>query len=819
MGLTIRSISMSFTVGENVGPYRIIEQLGQGGMATVFKAYHAALDRYVALKVLHPAFLEDPNFLARFQREARVVAKLDHPNIVPIFDYAEHGGRPYLVMKFIEGATLKAALSHGLLTPDRILQIVEAVGAALSFAHKRGILHRDIKPSNVLLSDEGQIYLADFGLARIAQSGASTMTSDMILGTPQYISPEQALGKKDLDEGTDIYSFGVMLYELAVGKVPFSADTPFSVIHDHIYSPLPMPRAVNPTVSEELERVLLKALSKERADRYKDVGTLVEAFKHAWIESTPPMPLEIETTVKIEPHAPATSVEPTMRAEVPTPVPAVQTETPAEEDAAQAEPPVPAAKAGTPEEEETTQAEPIIPMAAEQTEISPAAEESAQAETPAPAEAVLPPVQKAPVPPSQKKFSWVWGSVAAVLVLACIVGLFGLRGIQRRRLSAAATQTAEVHAAVRTPTAKAIATKPPAYPMGVLFQANFDNGQVPEDWDMGSGGWSIKDGILCGNGHSFASAANGDVWKDYAVKFRMRLDSGTINLNLRQRPDSGELDRYFITVEKAGLNLNKQTAKTFQNNLATLDYFFPVGTWMDVTMVAQGNRVMILVNGVIVVDYTDSLSPFGTGTFTLETIENSAACVDSIVVSDLTGKPPFDLLYEQHFDTAQSLNGWEITNAEGKQNQSWLIKDGALCGSWHNWAVLKDMPLNDFAMTYRLSMKSGSAHLNFRVGEGYRYYTIIGPVDSEVSLSKDTKEQSGKSLAIGHVQILPDQWYDIMVNVIGGHIQFWVNHKAVYDFTDQAPLAGGRIGFESLDAQDICIDDLVITMPSLVQNP
>lgn len=275
---------MSFNVGEMVGPYRVIEQLGQGGMATVYKAYHAALDRYVALKVLHPALLEDPSFPKRFQREARLVARLDHPNIVPIFDYAEHDGRPYLVMKFIEGETLKARLARGPLDSEEIAEVVDTVGAALAYAHEHSILHRDIKPSNVLLATNGQIYLADFGLARIAQNGESTLTSDMILGTPQYISPEQALGKKDLDEGTDIYSFGVMLYELIVGKVPFSADTPFSVIHDHIYTPLPMPQIINPNVSEAIERVLLKALAKERRDRFEDVPALVEAFKNAWQE-------------------------------------------------------------------------------------------------------------------------------------------------------------------------------------------------------------------------------------------------------------------------------------------------------------------------------------------------------------------------------------------------------------------------------------------------------------------------------------------------------------------------------------------------------
>ena len=307
---------MTFAVGENVGPYRVIEQLGQGGMATVFKAYHAALDRYVALKVLHPAFLEDPNFLARFQREARLVAKLEHPNIVPIYDFSEHAGQPYLVMKFIEGETLKARLTNETLRAEDILRVVDAVGAALAYAHRQGILHRDVKPSNVILAEDGQIYLADFGLARIAQSGESTLSSDMILGTPQYISPEQAMGAKDLDARTDIYSFGVMIYEMVVGRVPFSSDTPFSIIHDHIYSPLPLPHEINPNISPELERMLLKALAKDREDRFSTIEEMVSAFRQAWTEqpiaprvspstreaaTIPPQPQAVSKTVSPPP--------------------------------------------------------------------------------------------------------------------------------------------------------------------------------------------------------------------------------------------------------------------------------------------------------------------------------------------------------------------------------------------------------------------------------------------------------------------------------------------------------------------------------------
>ena len=299
---------MPFQQGENVGPYRIIEQLGQGGMATVFKAYHPNLDRYVAIKVLHPAFKQDPQFLERFQREARVVAKLDHPNIVPVFDYADHNGQSYLVMKFIEGETLKAVLDRQWPSKEQILSIVGSVGNALAYAHGQGVLHRDVKPSNILLTESGNVYLADFGLARMAEAGESTLSGDQLLGTPQYISPEQARGGQDLDEGTDIYSFGIVLYQLAVGRVPYSSDTPFSIIHDHIYTPLPMPRSINDKIPEDLERVLLKALAKDRSDRFASVQDLVEAFDKAargispWDMQEAVAAIPVETTSDPEPE-------------------------------------------------------------------------------------------------------------------------------------------------------------------------------------------------------------------------------------------------------------------------------------------------------------------------------------------------------------------------------------------------------------------------------------------------------------------------------------------------------------------------------------
>lgn len=276
---------MVFTEGQMVGPYRIVAQMGQGGMATIYKAYHARLDRYVAIKVMHQAFLEDQNFITRFEREAQIVARLEHPHIVPVYDFAEHEGQPYLVMKFIEGQSLKAESEKQPLSLDDLLYVLPPIADALDYAHRQGVLHRDIKPSNIIIGSDGVPYLTDFGLARMAQLGESTISSDFLLGTPHYISPEQAMGRKDLDSRTDLYSLGVVLYELVVGRVPFSADTPFSVIHDHIYRALPLPSSINPEVTPEVEVVLVKALAKTPSDRYNTAAEMINAFRQA-VESS-----------------------------------------------------------------------------------------------------------------------------------------------------------------------------------------------------------------------------------------------------------------------------------------------------------------------------------------------------------------------------------------------------------------------------------------------------------------------------------------------------------------------------------------------------
>src|SRR5215213_11080604 len=286
--------------GQMLGHYRIIAQIGRGGMATVYKAYQASIDRYVAIKVLPSQLAESKEFAKRFQQEARIIASLEHSHILPVFDYGESDGVTYFVMRYLEAGTLKDRMEAGRPLPiDEIDRIFTQLADALGYAHSRGIVHRDLKPANALIDSHGNIFLTDFGIAKLLESASPRLTqTDAIMGTPAYISPEQAQALK-VDQRSDIYSFGIILYEMVTGRVPFIADTPLAVIIKHVSDPLPLPSSVKSDIPPSIEQVILKALAKDPKDRFSTAEEFVAAWKHA---------LEEAETVR---HAPETSSTPT----------------------------------------------------------------------------------------------------------------------------------------------------------------------------------------------------------------------------------------------------------------------------------------------------------------------------------------------------------------------------------------------------------------------------------------------------------------------------------------------------------------------------
>jgi serine/threonine-protein kinase len=260
--------------GKTLGKHRITEHLGSGGMAEVYKAYQPGLDRYVAIKALHSFLATEEDFLTRFQREAKVVAMLRHPNIIQVydFDYDEEFNVYHMVMEFIDGPTLKEHLlklaeeKRGVPIEEAV-HIVLSIANALDYAHQRGMVHRDIKPANVMFNEDNQVILTDFGIAKMVDMAGLTASGAMV-GTPAYMAPEQGMGQAG-DERSDIYSLGVVLYELVTGQLPFDADTFMGVVLKHINEPLTPPSAVNSNVPPEIERVVMKALAKEPTERYQ----------------------------------------------------------------------------------------------------------------------------------------------------------------------------------------------------------------------------------------------------------------------------------------------------------------------------------------------------------------------------------------------------------------------------------------------------------------------------------------------------------------------------------------------------------------------
>jgi serine/threonine protein kinase len=294
-------------VGKSLGRYHILEPLGEGGMAAVYKAYDTSLERNVAIKIIRTEKEEDESFLKRFQREAKALAQLDHPYILKVLDYGEQDGIPYLVMPYIPGGTLKQRMGHPIPYPEAA-GLIAPIARALEFAHGQNIIHRDIKPANILISQSGAPILSDFGIAKMLDKAESTqLTADGVgIGTPDYMAPEQWMGKAD--PRTDIYSLGIVFYQMITGRLPFTADTPAAVLLKHVQDPLPRPSTFVADLPEFVEHVLFKALSKKPEDRYQDMGVFASALEKlansttTRVDLTPP-PLGAPETV-ITPQLP-----------------------------------------------------------------------------------------------------------------------------------------------------------------------------------------------------------------------------------------------------------------------------------------------------------------------------------------------------------------------------------------------------------------------------------------------------------------------------------------------------------------------------------
>lgn len=261
---------------EQIGRYKIKYELGRGGMATVYRAEDPRFEREVAVKILPREFLHDSTFRDRFEREAKTIATLEHSAIVPVYDYGEDEGLLYLVMRLMPGGSLARRVEAKSLTLGEAAKVLRRVGAALDEAHKRGLIHRDLKPGNILFDQYDDAYLSDFGIVKLMEAGAS-LTGTGIVGTPAYMSPEQARGERAIDGRSDVYSLGVILFEMLTGQEPYDADTPMGIAIKHILDPIPDIRALNPDLPDDVEQVITCAMAKDPDDRFETASELAEA--------------------------------------------------------------------------------------------------------------------------------------------------------------------------------------------------------------------------------------------------------------------------------------------------------------------------------------------------------------------------------------------------------------------------------------------------------------------------------------------------------------------------------------------------------------
>ncbi|MFN8372339.1 MAG: serine/threonine-protein kinase [Anaerolineae bacterium] len=272
--------------GRKLGKYEIKDLLGQGGMATVYRGYQEDIDRYVAIKVLPPHPGLDPTFVDRFRQEARTIARLQHPHILPVYDYGTEDNILYLVMAYVEGGSLSDMIKEGPLNLRQVEKFLREISGALDYAHRQGIVHRDLKPANILIDTEGHALLADFGIAKWAEGGAS-ITGTGIVGTPAYMAPEQGKGLP-ADARSDIYALGVVVYELLTGKQPYAADTAMMLILRHIQDPIPNISESVEGLPPALDEVMKRVLAKEPEDRFQSAADFANAFSSALKEIESP---------------------------------------------------------------------------------------------------------------------------------------------------------------------------------------------------------------------------------------------------------------------------------------------------------------------------------------------------------------------------------------------------------------------------------------------------------------------------------------------------------------------------------------------------
>ncbi len=747
-------------VGHSLGNYQLVERLGQGGMATVYKAYEPALDRYVAIKVLPQFFARDPNFMNRFRREAKAVAQLNHPSIMPIYSYGEEGDITYIAMQFVPGGTLKQGKGQ-VYGPEEALQLVLPIVRALAYAHGRGIVHRDIKPSNVLISEDGWPILADFGLAKMAEASQQLTGTGVGVGTPMYMSPEQGQGT-GVDHRTDIYSLGIMLYEMLTGDVPFRADTPMAVVIKHMTAPLPMPRQANSDIPEALERVILKATAKSPEDRYQTADEMITALERVQNSLLAP-----SRDVEIPEEAAPALEEP-------------------------AAPPKDAAPlAGTLKKAGVILGG-VVGVLLFGVILMWVFD-------------ICPPAGPWPIPPWCPGTTYQVPTIGGEEDTAAIItdGALGSilfqedfeEGLSSRWIFHPTTWNIDGDSG-RT----------------VLRSAPFDSTKS----EMVTG--EVRDTTWQNYAIEFDFRfSEPDQFGAHYFWLRGRITDCP--------PTVQSMRNYgvLISTDKVMLTKDVCVSGSSGQNLVENDKDIAAEGWHTLQYVFISNRMQLFIDGEKYVDYTDTADPFDGGDLWIEPGGDGELLIDNLKVYEVIPgegsvgqtiskanlcSPGETLLLYENFEAGYQA-GWLFKNPVGVETEPWSIVDDGT-GNYviqaheHNWAYYTGFNQSDieFRLRMRKGMQVDSTHINFGASETGRYFLAVA---DQIDLYK---EPDIALLSTGSYSS-QTEWHEIKITSIGGYITVYLDGELKLEYQDPDPLPDGAIAIEN-SWGTIWYDDIVV---------
>jgi hypothetical protein len=752
-------------IGHTLGQYRIVEHIGLGGMATVYKAYQPALDRYVAVKILPAYYAHEPGFAERFVREAKAVAKLTHPHVLPIYDFGQQDELSYIVMQYVDAGTLKDMLGRPT-SLTMATDIVEQIAEALDYAHERGIIHRDVKPSNVLMDRGRWVLLSDFGLAKMVEGSIQLTGSGVGVGTPAYMAPEQGQGLK-VDRRADIYSLGIILYEMVTGGVPYSAETPMAVVVKHITEPLPLPHTINPDLPEGVERVILKALAKTPDDRYETAGKMAAALRKvvagldtALAEATPAVAGAPVAAPTILEEGGATQV-------VPAPV--------------EAPPPRPARKRRVPIR--------VIAVAGVLALVT------------------------------------LWGFCA----LAGRAGKEREARATQTALAQAVTGETSAPPPVETPAAPPAGETPVPPPADDLAARvkDFIKQNPPifkDDFADPKSGWAVADdehGQSAYEDGTYTMVVPEIAGRENVLGVQVPFDKPPANLALqldltlvkggpgagwragiRQQPDMSFVG-VALSAQPRGFGIFYHRSPSAETTLARgpLIRDYRPGQPTQVLVVAMGQEIGLFLDGQrIGAARTDLVKPGRLGFGVTNNGDPAVAYrIDNVRLWDLgplTGQPP-GLPISEDFANADRWKlgeGWKIVQDE--------TGNSVLQGESHTLAVYKGGNWQDIHLRFRTRRIEGDDnHINFRVAlsaPGDTRY-LVHLTSEAIVLHKIVNGRGDPQLAGAPISNPLNEWRTVDIIARGGHIEVALNGQTVIKVDDPKPLGPGTITFENGD--------------------